>query len=262
MKQNIETVRLNVVERGAGELSLVFLHYWGGSADTWRLITSLLEPYYRCIAYDQRGWGTSDSPPSGYELGDLADDLATLIAHLDLRHYVLVGHSMGGKVAMLVASRKPLGLEALVLVAPASPFPQQLPEEAREAQRRAYDNRETALGAVQFLTFKKPDDATTESLVQDSLKGSPGAKEAWPASAAYEDISTAVREISVPSLVLVGDHDPQDPEEQQRRELLPLLLGSHLTVLPDCGHLSPIEQPVLLAEAIRSFLDQLERRSL
>ena len=91
--------------------------------------------------------------------------------------------------------------------------------------------------------------------MQDSLRGSPGAKRAWPTSAAYEDISVPVRKIAVSTLVLVGDHDPQDPEEKQRCEVLPPINGAQLRVLTDCGHLSPIERPAFLAHAIAEFMN-------
>ena len=256
MKVSAGSVNLNVIDTGAGDPALLFLHYWGGSARTWEKVIDVLQREYRCVAYDQRGWGSSDAPATGYELEDLTEDASALIAALDLQRYVLVGHSMGGKVAQILASHRPKGLEALILVAPASPLPQHIREDAREAQMHAYDIRETALGAAEFLTIRKPDHETLERLVQDSLSGSPGAKRAWPASAAYEDISREVPNIAVPTLILVGDQDPQDPEEQQRRELLPLIANARLEVIPDCSHLMPIDQPVPLANAIAAFLER------
>ena len=184
MKVSAGSVSLNVVATGAGNPTLLFLHYWGGSARTWEKVIDVLQREYRCVAYDQRGWGSSDAPVTGYELKDLAEDASALIAAMGLQRYALVGHSMGGKVAQLLASYRPTGLEALILVAPASPLPQHIPDDAREAQIHAYDSRETALGAADFLTIRKPDDETLERLVQDSLSGSPGAKHAWPASVA------------------------------------------------------------------------------
>jgi pimeloyl-ACP methyl ester carboxylesterase len=258
MKMCVGNFNLNVVDTGTGEPALLLLHYWGGSARTWRRVTEVLQCSYRCIAYDQRGWGSSDAPTDGYELKDLAQDAFALIAALGLQRYVLIGHSMGGKVAQLLASYRPAGLEALILIAPASPLPQHIPEEAREAQKHAYDNRQTALGAIGFLTASHPDDEALEQLVQDSLAGSPAAKRGWPTSAAYEDISGEVSKIAVPTLILVGDRDPQDPEEQQRREVLPLIDNATLKVVPNCGHLIPVDQPVALAEEVVSFLSTHE----
>ena len=91
-----------------------------------------LENDFRCIAYDHRGWGNSDGPPSGYRIEDPAYDAEGLIRKLGLRRYVLVGHSMGGKVAQLLASWHPAGLEGLLWVAPSPPVPMGFPEEQRK----------------------------------------------------------------------------------------------------------------------------------
>ena len=155
---------------GAANPALVFLHYWGGSARTWERVIRSLDTQFRCVAYDQRGWGLSDAPADGYKLQDLAQDAYMLIEALGLQRYVLVGHSMGGKVAQLMASQRPTGLEALILVAPASPAPQHIPEEARQAQLHAYDNRQTVLAAIDFLTVQRPDDAMLNNSLTTALQ--------------------------------------------------------------------------------------------
>jgi 3-oxoadipate enol-lactonase len=109
MKVRAGNISLEVEEQGTGEPALVFLHYWGGSRRTWTKVMDGLKNNYRCVAYDQRGWGGSDAPAEGYALADLAEDALSLIAAMGLRRYVLVGHSMGGKVAQLVASRRGAG---------------------------------------------------------------------------------------------------------------------------------------------------------
>jgi len=67
-------ILLYVDEQGGGDMSLVFLHYWGGSSRTWRHVIAALPKSYRTIAIDHRGWGESDAPATGYALSDLADD--------------------------------------------------------------------------------------------------------------------------------------------------------------------------------------------
>jgi pimeloyl-ACP methyl ester carboxylesterase len=253
MRIKLGTLSLNVLESGAGEPTLLFLHYWGGSARTWSRVIGKLCSTFRCIAYDQRGWGESDAPADGYTISDLAGDAEVLVRALNLTRYVLVGHSMGGKAAQFLAAQRPAGLEALVLVAPASPLPQNIPEAAREAQLHAYDTRDTVLQAIAFLTARPPNESTVEQIVEDSLRGSAAAKLAWPTSAAYEDISERIKDINVPTLILAGDQDRQDPLHQQL-EVIPRIPGARLEVVRESGHLSPIDQPGQLADAIRAFL--------
>jgi pimeloyl-ACP methyl ester carboxylesterase len=123
MKIATNGIRLHVEEQGSGDLALVFLHYWGGSSRTWGKVIAALPKSYRTIAIDHRGWGQSEAPASGYGLADLADDAQGVIEALELKRYLLIGHSMGGKVAQLMASRRPKGLAGLVLVAPSPPQP-------------------------------------------------------------------------------------------------------------------------------------------
>jgi 3-oxoadipate enol-lactonase len=254
MRINAGEMTFNVADTGAGETTLLFLHYWGGSARTWRAVISRLSSEFRCVAYDQRGWGTSDAPAHGYSIGDLADDATRIIQALDIDRYVLIGHSMGGKVVQLLASRRPRGLKGIVLVAPASPMPQNIPEFARQQQLHAYDNRENAIQALAFLTARMPASDVVEQIIADNLAGSPQAKLAWPTSSAYEDISAQVKDIAVPTLVVAGEQDRQDPLEQHRREVLPRIPGAKLHVIADCGHLVPIDQPGQLSDAIRTFV--------
>jgi len=254
MRINAGELTFNVVDIGAGETTLLFLHYWGGSARTWRAVTLPLSREFRCVAYDQRGWGTSDAPPDGYSIGDLADDATRIVQALTIDQYVLIGHSMGGKVVQLLASRQPRGLKGIVLVAPASPTPQDIPELARQQQLHAYDNRGNALQALAFLTARMPADDVAAQIIADHLAGSAPAKVAWPTSSAYEDISAHLKDIAVPTLVVAGELDRQDPLEQHQREVLPRIPGAKLHVIRDCGHLVPIDQPGHLSDAIRTFV--------
>ena len=143
MKIETNGTRIHVTQQGNGNLALVFLHYYGGSSRTWSRVTEALPDRYRIVATDHRGWGDSDAPSSGYRIADLADDAEGVIAELGLQRYVLVGHSMGGKVAQLIASRRPKGLEGLVLVAPSPPSPMLLSDEQRATLSGAYQSRES-----------------------------------------------------------------------------------------------------------------------
>ncbi len=137
MHLTIQNVGLEVEISGQGEPALVFLHYWGGTHRTWDAVVRDLQSNFQIITYDMRGWGHSGPADDGYSIKALADEVTALIEHLELETYVLVGHSMGGKVAQLVASSRPQKLAGLILVAPATPTPSQMPEEAKQQQLHA-----------------------------------------------------------------------------------------------------------------------------
>lgn len=259
------SIKLHVEDLGSSGTApaLVFLHYWGGSSRTWRHVTRALAPAFRTIALDQRGWGKSDKPdqPSGaYTLAALADDARQLIDSLQpgLGQYILVGHSMGGKVAQLLASRHPAGLAGLVLVAPAPPSPMKLPLDARQGMVHAYDSRESILATVQQVLAASPlqqDDL--ETVVQDSLLGAPAAKAAWPLAASQEDISAQSVLVRVPTLVISGELDRVDPPAVLQQELLTRIPHASLHILPGVGHLSPLEAPGKLSALIQDFAASL-----
>jgi pimeloyl-ACP methyl ester carboxylesterase len=98
-----------------------------------RLITNVAR-----IVLDQRGWGNSVAPDGRYDIAAMADDVEVIAHKFGLKHYALVGHSMGGKVAQIVAARKPQGLVGLMLIAPAPPTPMPVPKEQRAAMLDSY----------------------------------------------------------------------------------------------------------------------------
>ena len=257
-KSLLNGVELAVREQGSGDPALVFLHYWGGSSRTWQGVIDHLAPSIRCVAYDHRGWGDSgDDPHTRHSLDLLARDALAVVQSLQLERFVLVGHSMGGKVAQLLTSTNPAGLIGTVLVAPAPPNPQVLPPEAHETQKHAYDNPENVAGAIAFLTERPLSDALRQQVLDDSLRGSAAAKYAWPNQSQLEDIAAAAERISVPTLILAGEADRERPIAAQKAEVVSRIPGAELVQIPGAGHLLPLEAPDEVATAIRSFLTKL-----
>jgi 3-oxoadipate enol-lactonase len=99
MNYQIQGLSIHAEVHGTAEPALVFLHYWSGTSRTWRKVTAELEGQFKTVAYDARGWGKSNKTLAGYKLADLADEALSLVKALGIKQYVLLGHSMGGKVA-------------------------------------------------------------------------------------------------------------------------------------------------------------------
>lgn len=260
MKLTANDVQLFIKDQGQGQGSpvVLFLHYWGGSSRTWDDVIRHLPFQYRTIAPDLRGWGDSDAPADAYALNDFARDVHVIVKELDLQNYIVVGHSMGGKIAQLFASQRPAGLAGLVLVAPSPPIPLVLPPEVRVAMQGAYASAEsTGMALDHMLTAKPLSTAHRAQAIEDSLRGAPQAVAAWPNSTSYEDISADVHKINVPTLVIAGELDKVDPVGILEAEILTRIKQATMKVIPGTGHLSPLESPIEVAQMIQHFVETL-----
>ncbi|GAA2635302.1 alpha/beta hydrolase [Streptomyces axinellae] len=236
--------------------TLVFVHYWGGSADTWNGVLDRLPAGQRAVRFDQRGWGASRALAGPYHLDQLADDLAQVIERCVPGPFVLVGHSMGGKASQLVAARRPAGLAGMVLVAPAPPQPPAtVTEEYRQGLSHAYDAPETVRHALDHVLTAAPLSGTVrDHAIRDSLAAGAEARQEWPLRGIAQDITRAARVIKVPVTVLAGENDRVEPPEVLRDHLLPSIPHATLTTVPGVGHLLPLEAPEAVAAALEDFL--------
>ncbi|MGQ4414834.1 alpha/beta fold hydrolase [Streptomyces sp. SAS_269] len=250
---------LDVRVGGLNGPALVFVHYWGGSADTWSGVIDRLPPGQATVRFDQRGWGTSRALPGPYHLDRLADDLARVVDACVPGPFVLVGHSMGGKASQLVAARGPAGLAGLVLVAPAPPRPPAtVTEEYRQGLSHAYDSPETVRHALdRVLTATPLPAAVRATAVRDSLASGAEARQEWPLHGIAQDITHAVRGIEVPVTLLAAEKDVVEPPRVLRECLLPHIPHALMTTVPAVGHLLPVEAPGAVATAVGDFLTLL-----
>lgn len=263
-----DTVIGQMIDVGAGRLyahvrhgggpALIFLHYWGGSHRTWTPVINLLSPRHGVVAYDQRGWGASNRVPGPFSLDQLADDAQQVIDSCDLSSFVLVGHSMGGKTAQLLAARRPAGLAGVILVAPAPPAPVEIAPAQQDVLFHAYDNAATVGQAIdQSLTRQGLPAELRAQVIEDSLRGSPDARAAWPRRGIVQDIGDVVRNIEVPVMVLAGDDDRVDPPATLASHLIPRIPNAELQVLTRTGHLSPLEVPEQVSAHIERFMAEV-----
>jgi 3-oxoadipate enol-lactonase len=248
---------IRVEESGAGEPALVFLHYWGGSSRTWRGVIDRLDDNSRCISLDQRGWGASMPTDGRYDLSVMADDTEAVARQCGLGRYVLVGHSMGGKIAQIIAARRPQQLAGLVLIAPAPPTPMPVPETIRTAMLAQYSSRAGVLQALAVLGGESLSSELREQVIEDTLRGAPEAKRAWTERGMIQDVTAGLESVTLPVIIVVGDRDQVEHEAALRDTFGRLLPQTKFRVLQGVGHLSPLEAPDALADSCRSMLRAL-----
>ncbi|ETS77728.1 hypothetical protein PFICI_09790 [Pestalotiopsis fici W106-1] len=262
-------VRINIATTEAQsptsqEPTLVFLHFWGGSSKTWLPVITLLSPTYPTLAIDFRGWGASTGPgrPDAYSISDLAEDVRQIIRQKITGDYVLVGHSMGAKVAQLIAgmhapefAQIKANLRGVVLVCPAPPTPLILPQDMRDQQIHAYDSAESAAFVTRnVLTASKLEQAAVDALVRDMLQGNSHARAAWPAYAMGENVISDGWRLGAPCLVIAAENDRVEPVDRVRAEVLQRLEQAQFAIIKGSGHLAPVEAPHSIVEIVQKFL--------
>jgi len=115
--QGSNDLELHLLEWSTEGVPLVLLHGLGNEAHLWDDFVPSVAPHYRVLALDQRGHGDSDWDPEGrYDAESMADDLEAVLDAVGIDRFVLIGFSMGGRVAMSFAGRHPERLAGLVIV--------------------------------------------------------------------------------------------------------------------------------------------------
>jgi non-heme chloroperoxidase len=249
-------IRVHYAEQGdARGAPVVFLHGWPDSWFTFSRVLPSLPSTWRAIAVDQRGFGNSDHPESGYTFQELAADAVALLDALDIERAAFVGHSFGSFVAREAAIAHPQRVTALVLIgtgfststpvmrslqAAVRTLPNPIPEPfAREFQAS------TAYRALPPEFFDR--------IVVESLKIP---AHLWPVMIdrlLQYDATAALGNVRAPTLMLWGDHDALFSRAEQELTLA-ALADARLKVYEETGHCPNWERPDDVAADIASFM--------
>ena len=186
----------------------------------------------------------------------MAADVVEAIGQLGLKRYVLVGHSMGGKVALALAAGYgcPPGLAALALVAPSPPTPEPMPEKERARLLAGLGSKPAAYETVSKITAQPLPAALVEAVVEDELRVAPPAGRAWLERGSRVDISARLERIQVPVFLLAGEKDANLTARLLQREIadrLPSEYARAPETVPGAAHLLTLEAPGAVADFIR-----------
>lgn len=248
--------RLAYTRRGAGA-PLILLHSLALSGQMWQLLAGELGPANELIAVDLRGHGASNWDGAPFSIADMASDVLALLDHLELSRAHVLGMSMGGTVAVELASGAPERVDRLVLCDTTAWYGPGAPE-AWE-QRAATASRRPRQAQVPFQTdrwfgqrFRRHHPDQVAQLVGIFLATTPGAHAAASRALGGYDGREGLANISAPTLVATGAEDYATPPEMGR-ELADGIPGAVAQVWPGLRHFAIFESRAL-RRAVRSHL--------
>lgn len=266
-KIEIHGANLYYEEHGSGPETVVFAHGLLFDRRIFEHQVEALKDRYRVIVYDSRGHGESEVTRGGYDMDTLAEDAAGLIEALDAGPCHFAGLSMGGFVALRLASRWPELVRSLVLLdTSADPEPRENLPRYRLLQGIA---RLFGLGVVTGrvmpillgkTTLEDPDRREMRELWRDRVAAQDrvGVTRAVSGVLGRDGVYDELPGIRVPVLILVGEEDSATvPEKSERmRDAIP---DAELVTIPRCGHMSSIERPEAVTRAMEGFLGRMGR---
>lgn len=260
-------VRLHYLTWGQGERTLACLHGTGGSAWHWGPLARTLVPRgYRVVAFDQRGHGDSDQPPTGYEAEHFVADLEAALTGLGLERFDLLGASLGSRVATVYAAKHPERVGKLVLV----DLSFEMPEVEQQRMIQGHEQRPDSFGSLEeAIDWSRRQPGrwrwTAElqaEMAPHEVKQLPDGRWTWRYSrsaaiqglqAAKSDLWPFAIELRMPTLLVRGAESPILPSEAAERmaEAIP---QCRLVVIEEAGHGIPRDNPTAFNQAVTEFL--------
>jgi non-heme chloroperoxidase len=250
---------------------IVFSHGWPLSGDDWDAqMMFFVNHGFRVIAHDRRGHGRSTQTADGHDMDHYADDLAAVVAHLDLKNAIHVGHSTGGgEVVRYLARHGERRVAKAVLISAVPPLmvktatnPGGLPKDvfdgfqAQVANNRSQFYRDVAAGP--FYGYNRPGAKASEGVIQNwwrqGMAG--GAKAHYDGIVAFSqtDFTADLKKISVPTLVMHGDDDQIVPYADSAPLSAKLLKNGTLKTYKGFPHGMPTTEAATINADLLAFI--------
>ncbi|WP_179236135.1 alpha/beta fold hydrolase [Burkholderia sp. AU28863] len=269
-------LRLHYVSWGRDDApTVVMLHGLRSYAHTWAPVAAALVDRYRVVALDQRGRGLSDwDPRRDYYAAAYVRDLDALVRELDLRRFVLVGHSMGGANAFVYAASNPDRLAGLVIedMGPGASAGSQGSERIKRELKETPDAFASWDDARAFWRRQRPNitESALDSRLEHSLKEGEAGRIVWRHDA--KGIAAArlaatpeqlvhlwplILNLHVPTLLLRGG-DSDFLSADVAAEMAAANAEIERIDIPGATHYVHDDQPDAFNRALRSWLDRLD----
>jgi len=252
-KVNVNDVQLAYERRGNGG-PLVLLHGYPLDHHLWDEVIPLLDGTFDLIAPDLRGFGESTIGDPSPSMEDYAADIAGLLDYLDIQKAAIVGHSMGGYVALAFARLYPERVSGLGLVA--SQVLADPPDRKEGRYKSAADVSENGIeSVVATMTPKFTADEKLQSFARSSMERQQPAAyiAALKAMAERIDSTPLLASLNIPVVIVHGDADALIPVDRAR-EVKAALPQAYLVEINGAGHMPMMEAKEKTAEALKHLI--------
>ena len=256
------------LDRGPADAPpVVLLHGITGHARVWDHLAERLAPRHRVLALDQRGHGDSDpAPDDDYRVGTMADDVAAFVGSLRIDRFALLGHSMGGRIAIRYAADHAARLERLVIVDIGPDINLAGLQRVRDMMANAPERIESEEWAVEYIRRANPlqDVDMLRERVRHGLRRAPDGELTWKYAKGLRDMMREGRRDAVdlweplpripcPTLIVRGaESDILSAEVAKKMaERLP---DGRVVEIAGAGHTVPADRPEEFVRQIRAFL--------
>ena len=250
--------KIRYLEAGdATKPTVILLHGLGAQAESWQFNIPALAANYHVIAPDQVGFGKSDKPFLKYRLGTFVDFLDKFMAELKIEKASLVGNSMGGWVAGLMAIKYPGRVEKIVLADSAGILPKEVDFD------RIYQLNNSTRDEIRAnlkLIFATPALQNNESLVDQFMTQRVAVNDGYTINSLIESIKrkedfldSRLGEIKKPTLIIWGKQDGLIPVADGEK-FKQGIAGSELVIFEGCGHAPQFEKALDFNKRVLEFL--------
>lgn len=255
----MKSVRVNGFEmayekRGEGDSPLLLIHGNLGSKRWWNLVKDQLAEFFTVYMVDLRGCGQSEKPPTGYRIPQYGDDVLAFIEKMGLKRLSIVGHSMGGVIAMDVAAKNPDLIDNLVLLNPAPLFGFPTSPEKYNIIEQYSTNRELLEAALTAVVPKGAYTPFFKDLVDDAWNST---YTAIPNACSLGEIDYTewAAGFSKPVKLLYGEQDVLIPLEDMKKSI-GYFANGELVTHPGVGHSPQVEDPDWFVRETLVFLNR------
>ena len=264
-------VRLQCFRWGTSSRIVAAVHGMNAHGLHWRKLAERLVPRYSLVSYDMRGHGDSDKPDSGYGFEDQSYDLDAVVEQVTSEAPVVIGHSLGARVAMLYAARKPT--RGLIMVDPGiTPLDQVAPPRNPNAARRPglrfeYDSEDEFMERMRRTNFLRNWSPYAEEYARYGIEPNEAGgvrlkfrpqvqQESGQGFRSFDAVAVAAK-ISCPTLVMRATEGHMRPEVAER--LVQTLPNARLAVIEGANHNVMLDKPEVFEALVEDFLAEVYR---